>query len=185
MITYKSKLINSSRPDHAHVNINGLVQERCNSIANALELQLSCTNPLINWCIIWLFVRNNEWQVIAWANTKSVPWCTYVSPGASIDCPGLENLGYLGRPCTQHNWITPHLVAHHGAAHNPAVWWCAGLLCAICPDSNVGWPNVGPTFIAVWLVRLWRRLPIWVGDAHNLASIPPSCRVVCSSLVCC
>ena len=24
---------------------NGLVQERCNSIANALELHLSCTNP--------------------------------------------------------------------------------------------------------------------------------------------
>ena len=25
--------------------IDGLVQERCNSIANALELCLSCTNP--------------------------------------------------------------------------------------------------------------------------------------------
>ena len=28
-------------------DIDGLVQERCNSIANALELHLSCTNPLI------------------------------------------------------------------------------------------------------------------------------------------
>ena len=27
--------------------INGLVQERRNSIANALELGLSCTNPLV------------------------------------------------------------------------------------------------------------------------------------------
>ena len=27
--------------------IDGLVQERCSSIANALELRLSCTNPLI------------------------------------------------------------------------------------------------------------------------------------------
>ena len=27
--------------------IDDLVQERCNSIANALELSLSCTNPLI------------------------------------------------------------------------------------------------------------------------------------------
>ena len=27
--------------------IDGLVQERCNSIANALELRLSCTNPSI------------------------------------------------------------------------------------------------------------------------------------------
>ena len=29
--------------------IDGLAQERCNSIANALELRLSCTNPSI-WC---------------------------------------------------------------------------------------------------------------------------------------
>ena len=28
-----------------HIYINGLVQERCNSIANALELCLSCINP--------------------------------------------------------------------------------------------------------------------------------------------
>ena len=30
-----------------HLSIAGLVQERCNSIANALELHLSCTNPAI------------------------------------------------------------------------------------------------------------------------------------------
>ena len=28
-----------------HLKINGLVQERCDSIANELELHLSCTNP--------------------------------------------------------------------------------------------------------------------------------------------
>ena len=28
-------------------NIDGSVQERCNSIANALELHFSCTNPSI------------------------------------------------------------------------------------------------------------------------------------------
>ena len=32
-------------------NIDGLVQERCNSIANALELRLSCTNPSIQYSI--------------------------------------------------------------------------------------------------------------------------------------
>ena len=31
---------------------DGLVQERHNSIANALKLHLSCTNPSI-WCFIW------------------------------------------------------------------------------------------------------------------------------------
>ena len=28
-----------------HNHIDGLMQERCNSIDNALELHLSCTNP--------------------------------------------------------------------------------------------------------------------------------------------
>ena len=32
-------------------NINGLVQERCNSITNALELCLSCTNPSIYYML--------------------------------------------------------------------------------------------------------------------------------------
>ena len=33
--------------EHKALLIDGLVQEICNSIANALELHLSCTNPLI------------------------------------------------------------------------------------------------------------------------------------------
>ena len=36
-------------------HINGLVQERRNSIANAMELRLSCTNPSISY-----------WKVIKW-----------------------------------------------------------------------------------------------------------------------
>ena len=35
------------------VHINRFVQERRNSIANALELPLSCTNPLI--CVLLSF----------------------------------------------------------------------------------------------------------------------------------
>ena len=31
------------------LHIDGLVQEKCNSIANALELHLSCTNPSISY----------------------------------------------------------------------------------------------------------------------------------------
>ena len=33
-------------------DLDGLVQERCNSIANAMELRLSCTNPSIWSCRI-------------------------------------------------------------------------------------------------------------------------------------
>ena len=34
------------------VYIDGLMQERRNSIANALELRLSCTNPSISY-LVW------------------------------------------------------------------------------------------------------------------------------------
>ena len=37
------------RPYENGHQIDGLVQERCNSIANAMELHLSCTNPLKYW----------------------------------------------------------------------------------------------------------------------------------------
>ena len=46
----RRKTITSPDPsDTGDIIINGLVQERRNSIANALELRLSCTNPSI-WC---------------------------------------------------------------------------------------------------------------------------------------
>ena len=39
------------------LKIDGLVQERCNSIAKALELHLSCTNPL-KWPILFQEVND-------------------------------------------------------------------------------------------------------------------------------
>ena len=50
------------------VYIGGLVQERRNSIANALELRLSCTNPSIcdtlsQFPKIWLFIVERVWCV--------------------------------------------------------------------------------------------------------------------------
>ena len=50
-------------------HIDGLVQERCNSTANALELHFSCTNPLIcrrqagKWglsCCLPIFISTNK-----------------------------------------------------------------------------------------------------------------------------
>ena len=40
--------------------IDGLVQERRNSIANALELRLSCTNPSISTFVCWIYFRKHE-----------------------------------------------------------------------------------------------------------------------------
>ena len=39
-------------PCHHDIHIDGLVQERCNSIANAMELHLSCINPSICKCVL-------------------------------------------------------------------------------------------------------------------------------------
>ena len=44
------------------IHINGLVQERRNSIANALELGLSCINPSI--CSLDSGLVPDKWQVI-------------------------------------------------------------------------------------------------------------------------
>ena len=95
-------------------------------------------------------------------------------------------------PSTQCNGNVGNLAAHHWAAHNPAARWCAGtVVCnlppGICRESHVGWPNFAPTsvlsswhwavspaYIAVWLVRLLRELPIWVTHtaepAHHRAT---------------
>ena len=85
-----------------------------------------------------------------------------------------------GWPSTQPNQIAHNRAAHHRAAHNPVARWCVGSVCAICLDSNVGWPNVGPTSgyyrpdvgptLAIWLVRLWRWLPMrvmYTTDQHT------------------
>ena len=55
--------------------IDGLVQERRNSIANALELRLSCTNPL-KWC---------SWNV---ATFGSLRYGTLWNPSCWLPIPG-------------------------------------------------------------------------------------------------
>ena len=43
-------------------HIDGLVQERRNSIANALELRLSCTHPSIRWLVSEMYGVYNTSQ---------------------------------------------------------------------------------------------------------------------------
>ena len=59
-------------------HIAGLVQERCNSSALALELHLSCTNPLI-WSssclespVTWRLIQQFVWANIT-GNIKTLP----------------------------------------------------------------------------------------------------------------
>ena len=58
-------------------NFNGLVQERRHSIANALELRLSCTDPsdFLFIIIIDRLVKNQCWfQTWWWLGTKYKAW---------------------------------------------------------------------------------------------------------------
>ena len=43
----KNLLVSTNIPRMISLNIDGLVQERCNSSELEMELRLSCTNPLI------------------------------------------------------------------------------------------------------------------------------------------
>ena len=57
---------------------NGLMQERCNSIANALELRLSCTNP--STCI-WVFFIH--WCLVI-GQSGFMPWCDIIQIASSF-----------------------------------------------------------------------------------------------------
>ena len=63
-----------------NAHIDGLMQEKRNSIANALELHLSCTNRSI-WVMSWRSTVNEDnWQFLVQSITKpgnnaaTVPW---------------------------------------------------------------------------------------------------------------
>ena len=80
------------------------------------------------------------------------------------------------------------LLNRYCAAHNPAVRWCVGsFICDLArqqirwryvgPTSVLSsrlWANFCPTYIFVWLVRLWRGSPIRVThtteQAHHRAA---------------
>ena len=54
--------------------IDGLVQDHSNSIANALELLQSCTEPLMCGCVNYTIIGSDDsfslicWQAIIWTN---------------------------------------------------------------------------------------------------------------------
>ena len=62
-----------------YVQINGLVQERHNSIANALELHLSCTNPSKWWpnYVMWCHMASLDHNTPLPSKCSS---CVYMGP---------------------------------------------------------------------------------------------------------
>ena len=60
--------------------IGVLVQERRNSIANALELQFSCTNPSKYTSTWWPFHISDAWCPRATSSYLNQCWPKYVKP---------------------------------------------------------------------------------------------------------
>ena len=81
--SYPQNFCYSPQKQHKYItqsilNIDGSVQERCNSIAKALELLLSCTNPSIWWCLVAVGARVSPGMTLfnlppPW--TKWPPFC--------------------------------------------------------------------------------------------------------------
>ena len=59
-------------------NIDGLMQERCNSIANALELHLSCINPSI-FSMTWSAASSRPIHLMRWEPTCGMELTSPVS----------------------------------------------------------------------------------------------------------
>ena len=63
---------------HGRQHFDGLVWERCNSSALAMELHLSCTNPSIYGHEAWtIMAAHGRWHLWSWSlNQHGRPWQT-------------------------------------------------------------------------------------------------------------
>ena len=95
-----------------HTHINGLVQERHNSIANALELRLSCTNPSI--CICNMFPRPNNCDPV---------------PGRGSQLLGLHGPPHGSHTCTVLSHIAFYtcIVSCHSGSYMCNTFWTLDL----------------------------------------------------------
>ena len=79
--------------DGMNYHIDGLVQERCNSIANTLHLSLSCTNPSI--CRPIVSICDTETLAALLVFVRGI----YLSPVVLALCEGNPPVNW---------WISPH-----------------------------------------------------------------------------
>ena len=132
-ITYIHKFMNTN---------NGLVQERHNSIANAMELHLSCTNPLLYavlWSIIlWDFCHGSQSPncldaiQIRWEVGARLMCCLLGSPKLISKLPGLsDTLGNHSGLCYEtvichernHLWLNYEIVGCYILSAILSLWW--------------------------------------------------------------
>ena len=98
----------------------GLMQERCNSIANALELHISCTNPLTTFLIYEFILNKRTLSVPASFWNQPIPgeisqYHSYWHSG-SLCCQCISNyvIYYAGYSQSQLQEIT----------ENTNIWFC-------------------------------------------------------------
>ena len=101
--------------NHVHIwcetlYIDGLVQERCNSIANALELRLSCTDP--STCTVKPLVQVapnpnvKMFLVSSCSCLRSIHWSQVLS--WEWRC----SWGSADRRCSNYIWVINDFIAH-------------------------------------------------------------------------
>ena len=97
-------------------HLNGLVQERRNSIANALEVRLSCTNPSI-----WFYVKTEIWcQITCFQIAEIMPraWQTQNIPSKNPHLGFSHRRTLMGNlkgfpqilPWRKKNWCTNSII---------------------------------------------------------------------------
>ena len=93
-----SSLFTTNSTHSIHVNLvysNGLVQGRCNSIANALELRLSCTNPWIcDRCDV-IFLGMNK--VVSQASGYMLRWTCFKQVSFTAGGISFSNFTHRGQ----------------------------------------------------------------------------------------
>ena len=123
--------------------INGLVQERHNSIADALELCLSCTIPSILYGLflhVYFFIQIGEIPLFGIV-VKSFSWISLIQinyqPLCCWVCLRKYKRIYHCRPhvCTAPRPLRPR---HPHTDERQCVWWEAQLCVAWLPWSTMG-----------------------------------------------
>ena len=76
LVSIKSRSLETGS---SHRHIDGSLRERCNSITNALELRLSCTNPSILFMIFDRHLSSGAacWdtsQILQWSDNTKIPY---------------------------------------------------------------------------------------------------------------
>ena len=112
-------------------NMDGLVQDKCNSSALAMELHFSCTNPSI--------CHSNTCLMIAWKSGQKFSVCIYIYIYISWVTSHIENHGPYYIVCTVLDVPLVHIGGLMWHGRQPLRWnptRSLSMLLAICADKS-------------------------------------------------